>query len=144
MTKEEIIKEVYQNLGFEWSICSKYITENGVLILPTPDLKYSLKGYENLVKDENKFSAFGKEGLKLQPTELTGIYNNNGWIKIESEEDLPKDIFNCFVISEKNILINAPVFYNQSQKTFTNGINAIFWNKFTHYKPIEKPKLPIY
>jgi hypothetical protein len=135
MSKEEKIKEVYEKLGFDWDICSKYITENGVLILPTPDLKNTLKGYENLVKDKTKFSAFGKEGLKLQPSEISGIYSNNGWIKIESESDLPKIDF-------------------ITQYWLTDGVSTwietitlnhkIGREKVTHYQPIIKPQPPIY
>lgn len=126
MTKEEKIQDVYENLGFEWKICSKYITENGVLILPTPDLKYSLKGYENLVKDENKFSAFGKEGLKLQPSELSGIYNNKGWIKIENEEDLPKE----------NVFLECICKGNKHQAThhFMIGDEKYVMQYYSHYK----------
>lgn len=50
--------------------------------------------------------------------------NNNGWIKIESEEDLPKD------------------YDTQHFDLYTHSTNNII----THYqlKPIEKPKPPIY
>ena len=138
MNKEEKIQDVYESLGFEWEVCSKYITENGVIILPTPDLKYTLKGYNNLIKDTDKFSAFGNEGLKIQPSILAGIYNNNGWIKIESEENLPKE--RCAVwtfITEKEVVMNTFNTFDDMEFTFDNG-------KVTHYQPIIKPKPPIY
>lgn len=138
MTKQEKIKSVYESLGFEWEVCSKYITENGVIILPTPDLKYTLKGYDNLIKDTDKFSAFGNEGLKIQPSILSGIYNNNGWIKIESEDDLPKE--RCAVwtfITEKEVVMNTFNTFDDMEFTFDNG-------KVTHYQPIIEPELPIY
>ena len=133
MTKEEKIKIVYESLGFEWEACSKYIAENGVIILPTPDLKYTLKGYDNLIKDTDKFSAFGNEGLKIQPSILKGIYNNNGWIKIESEEDLPIDNESYWTVIEgvKNSL-------------FQTYSNHIVLKHHTHYQPIIKPESPIY
>lgn len=91
MTKEEKIKSVFESFGFDWNECSKYVTEFGVIVLPHPELKYILKGYENLIRDKDRFVSFGDEGLKIQPSELSGIYNNNGWIKIESSEDLPEN-----------------------------------------------------
>ena len=143
MTKEEKIQDVYEKLGFEWNVCSNYITENGVLILPTPDLKYSLKGYENLVKDENKFSAFGKEGLKLQPTELSGIYNNNGQIKIETIEDLP--------IEEGTFEVHFKTDYGAGFRTeiftgrLSNSIHHITGNPiFSHYKKYIKSAPPVF
>ena len=136
MTKEEKIQDVYEKLGFEWNVCSKYITKNGVLILPTPDLKYSLKGYENLVKDENKFSAFGKEGLKLQPTELSGIYNNNGWVKIYRENDLPQFDCDCWWMDKKEGLILG--------KFLLDGSLDFIMENATHYKIISTTDLPIY
>lgn len=135
MTKEEKIKDVYEKLGFEWNVCEKYITDNGVLILPTPDLKYSLKGYENLVKDENKFSAFGKEGLKLQPSELAGIYNNNGWTKIESEDDLPEKGYYEVVVRKTGEITRA---------TLDNEFRKSLSIYYSHYKKIQILDAPIY
>lgn len=142
MNKEEKIKDVYEKLGFEWNVCKKYITDNGILILPTPDLKYSLKGYENLVKDENKFSAFGKEGLKLQPSELAGIYNNNGWIKIETQDDLPTNYTEChFELKDGDIQIGI---YVDHKNIFIGADEQYFPSEVIAYKEIEKPKNRIY
>lgn len=137
MTKQEKIQLVYESFGFEWDKCSKYITENGVLILPTPDLKYSLEGYENLIKDNDKFSAFGKEGLKIQPSLLKGIFNNNGWTKIESIDDLP---------SLRNELI---LFRNEGGFVTTWQSNDIqetpnYYMRYSHWKIKQKDLPPLY
>lgn len=137
MTKEEKIKDVYQKLGFIWSKIEHLVTENGVLILPSPDLKYSLEGYENLVSDKEKFSSFGKDGLKLQPSALSGIYNNNGWVKIESEIDLPKDDDGAYWIANENGRFDFIATGYQIKAKWKN-------ETCTHYKQIEFPKDPIY
>lgn len=139
MTKEEKIKEVYEYYGFNWNECKKYISNDGILVLPTPDLKYSLKGYENLIKDEEKLSSFGKDGLKLQPSLLKGMFNNNGWIKIESEDDFPKKNGAYWTITKGKNEVEANTFgtFGKKEFTFHNGL-------ITHYQPIEKPKPPIY
>jgi len=138
MTKQEKIKDVYQKLGFIWSKIEHLVTEEGVLILPSPDLKYSLEGYENLVADKEKFSSFGKEGLKLQPSSLKGIYNNNGWIHIESEIDLPKEDCSCIVIFDNGEIDVQRFFINY--KDFANTP----YKYITHYQVVKLPSPPIY
>ena len=69
------------------------------------------------------------------------IEDNNGWIKIESEDDLPKEVIEC-----------RTCFYNG--KNYIEGIvkkrspqelsRLKYINEITHYQPIEKPKTPIY
>jgi hypothetical protein len=58
---------------------------------------------------------------------------NNGWIKIESEADLPEFTTNCWVMKNE-IIVNQSIYKNKG--FITDGI--------THYKPIIKPKPPIY
>ncbi len=79
-----------------------------------------------------------------RPISLQGIENNNSWIKIESEDDLPKEIINCWVKTIKNGIINTVVLYNCYGKVFTDGIINQKWSEFTHYQPIIKPSSPIY
>lgn len=136
--KEQKIKEVYQKLGFIWSKIEDIVTEDGVLILNNPELKYSLEGYENLISDKDHFVSFGNSGLKLQPSCLKGIYNNNGWIRIESEEDLPKErgAFWTFFEGER-VTMNTFNTFDDIEFTFDN-------EKVTHYQPIVKPEPPIY
>ena len=76
------------------------------------------------------------DGYAFRPKSLHGIENNNGWIKIESEEDLPN-------IENKKI-----VFYG-------NGITSTYlsedvkhdikhFKRYTHYKIKEEELPPIY
>jgi len=80
----------------------------------------------------------------LRPKSLSGIEDNNGWISINSEEDLPKD------------KINHDVFRNGKETTaIYAGSNRWFVpeNDFpketknsgiTHYFPKTEKKAPIY
>lgn len=82
------------------------------------------------------------ESIAFMPTALRQILKNNDWIKIESEDDLPKELY-----------IKADVIKNNKTYIYCDyrGDN-IWWNyehkilieNATHYQPIEKPKPPIY
>lgn len=70
--------------------------------------------------------------------------DNNGWIKIENEDDLPKDTINYYVFIEGSL---KEAFYRGSNRwaTFDNPYpKTTEVMKITHYQPIEKPELPIY
>ena len=61
---------------------------------------------------------------------------NNGWIKIESEADLPKEVDQYWFASHNNKIEIR--FYNP------NWINdrVQFRHRYTHYQPIVKPLAP--
>lgn len=59
--------------------------------------------------------------------------NNNGWIKIESDEDLPKEDCRCWVFDDGVIY----------EDDFYLKYNS-FQNEVLYYKPIIKPKPPIF
>ena len=81
---------------------------------------------------------------KFRPKSLNGIENNNGWIKIESEKDLPKE--ECEVFFIKNDLIFTGYFYyNQFNiGIFSNNSDCYFFEEVTQYQVFKKPSLPIY
>ena len=72
---------------------------------------------------------------------LQGIENNNGWIKIQSEADLPKERMHEVILLDEECMegyrnYDVIVFYE---------VNSRFRKKeISHYKPIEKSKVPIY
>lgn len=127
MTKQEKIKEAW---GENWYNLNKRGQEQAL-----EDNGYCHKNYinseiyfeiESLPYPDNEF---------VRPESLQGIENNNGWIKIESEADLPKEDCLYWVIlgGEMEIVENWE-------------ITLSFHNKktITHYQPIEKPNPPIY
>lgn len=126
MTKEEKIKEAW---GVAYEEVRGMLTENGYI--PSIDLAHS-----NLKLSIYHIQlTYNKIGVR--PVILQGIENNNGWIKIESEDDLPK---------EKCDLLVYPEFENQFVFHFYNDKKSkeVLMQNHTHYQPIEKPKPPIY
>lgn len=77
MTKEEKIKEAY---GENYN--PHNIDENGWM-------KYSL-WMHFFKKVDADYDEFDNRNMVVRPNSLIGIENNNCWIKIESENDLPK------------------------------------------------------
>ncbi|QHC84961.1 hypothetical protein AS589_09350 [Empedobacter brevis] len=62
--------------------------------------------------------------------------DNNGWIKIQSEEDFPKEQ-GVYHINYSDGVISSR-YYHPKHNDWKDHPNA------THYQPIEKPKPPIY
>lgn len=72
------------------------------------------------------------------PNSIKYIRINNGWISIESEEDLPKTEGTYWIYDNANV---TTAYYNFGSKfQLVMGINC----KATHYQPIQKPKPPIF
>ena len=76
-----------------------------------------------------------------RPLSLQGIETNNGWIKIESEEDLPTIEGSYFVFSKVNYkpYYRIDIFTGRLSNSFENGKSC-----FSHYQQIIKPQPPIY
>ena len=122
MTKEEKIKEAY---GENYN--PHNIDENGWM-------KYSL-WMHFFKKVDADYDEFDNRNMVVRPNSLTGIENNNGWIKIESEDDLPKESSNYWIFQSDLRTVTMKDFYD-NKKYY--GVKA------THYRPIVKPKPPIY
>lgn len=77
---------------------------------------------------------------------LQGIETNKGWIKIESESDLPKDSYGQYhVYSENRMYCDEPK--NQGIEPFWQNDRSKtqeWMDNFSHYQPIIKPQPPIY
>jgi len=68
---------------------------------------------------------------------------NNGWIKIESKKDLPKEELDChFVFKKNDIKYQTFGLWDNKLKCFYSG--ALRINYVTHYQKIIKPSPPIY
>ena len=135
MTKEEVIKTEWEKLDKK----AKY-----------DYLGWSLDMYDE--RDENNeidFTVYSRKIVNgyfivIRPKSLQGIENNNGWIKIESEADLSKEIIDCFFYDnvEKAVVCGN---YNSDFKKFNWSAFFVEWSEqITHYQPINKPKPPIY
>jgi len=128
MTKQEVIQEAY---GKYFKKCSP--NENGWSRLRP---QFMSKGE---LKDA--FPLDYKNGYSSHlylPKSLKGIENNNGWIKIESEADLPKDELGEY----DGCCIECDVFI---RNIGASKIETLYSkNQITHYKLIEKLLKPIY
>lgn len=129
MTKEEAIKKAYgeywQRLpkrGKEQSIESDgYVHEN--YLIPS-----------GVLESDIPFEECPGDCDFHRPKSLAGIENNNGWVKIESEDDLPQQMGNYWAIHVEYGL-EQRFFYDKTEHN---------WDKITHYQPIKKPRPPIF
>src|SRR5690554_2905829 len=107
MTKQEIINEAWRNQ------CLDKIDEDGWV-----NLGYCVNGLDDvecwlsdnffrrrLDEWEIDYSELDNGEFittKIRPKSLQGIETNNGWIKIESEADLPKETGHFWVCNKIN------------------------------------------
>jgi hypothetical protein len=96
--------------------------------------------YESYLKKNNPIAFMEMENLGILD-KIDEIEHNNGWIRIESEEDLPKETIECKTCfyDGKNYVQGCSGERNANQ--LWNAYKAI---QITHYKPIETSKPPIY
>ena len=73
-----------------------------------------------------------KDDEFLLRSELINLEHNNGWIKIESEEQRfpDEDLWICN--------------FNGNKQPFIHYAYDFIPERYTHYQPIEKPQPPIY
>ncbi len=82
------------------------------------------------------------KGLLIRPRVLDNIENNNGWIRIESEEDLPKESGEYWVY-ETNGAIGTRFYLSVPQKWGQHEME-IKEPQVSHWQPIVEPEKPIY
>ena len=123
MTKQEKIQEAY---GKYWEVVYEYVDKNG----------WCSAYWKTKTYFQTEFTS-----EKWRPKSLTGIEDNNGWIKIESEADLPKEGMHHSILLDSEC-ING---YRNYDVIVFYEVNSKFRKKeISHYQPIEKPKPPIY
>jgi hypothetical protein len=130
MTKEEIIKNAYVQY---WDKVKNNVDENGWC-----DGSYNLTYLDlELNMDDCEFLNFDSSDI-WRPISLKGIDDNNGWIKIESKDDLP-NCGNYWVVYKDGKISDL-------SKDFDLVLeDDDYWLKnVTHYQPINKPISPLY
>lgn len=129
MTKQEIIKEAwgeyYESIKDELDEHGRY---NYYDCIPK-ERKRKMWQFDNIL-------CSSVDHYLLIPTSIKGIEHNNGWIKIQSEEDFPKEQ-GVYHINYSDGVISSRYFHPK-HNDWKDHPNA------THYQPIEKPKPPIY
>lgn len=130
MTKQEKIQEAY---GEHWEYFKdKQFDENGYSMFEENDNKHKI--WEQITLDSHPYA-----NMVYRPSILNGIEHNNGWIKIESEADLPKEEGDYLVINKRGEIFTYPFQYIE-----TSEIKTVWLTEFTHYQPINKPLKPLY
>ena len=136
MTKQETIAKAY---GEHWETVKDFVDENGWI--KTWDL---IQIFGIVPKDGFEIKIKGKK-IKHQdnlhrPKSLKGIENNRWWIKIESEEDLPKESGFYF---GKDYEFGTDIMYFDFETKKWKDLSG-YIQRVTHYQPIVKPEPPIY
>ena len=138
MTKKETIINhwAFLNIDAPFGICNETGWYFGYFCHGIDDIK---EVYGDGIIELMDFEI-GHDGLgKFRPKSLRGIEDNNGWIKIERFGDLPtKGIYK--VIQRDSGAITMVDFIIQN--TF-NELRFMV-KKYSHYKPIEEEKKPLY
>ena len=134
--KQQAIEKSY---GEHWDECKEYVDENGFL-----RLDYSDTGKKLHIKMWRIAKQNGWHLKDIRPASLNGLSNNNGWIKIESEEDLPNEGDNRpFKVLDIHGNKYEPMQYDGSYWTGYDD-DIPLTSIATHYKAIEPELLPIY
>lgn len=133
MTKQEVIKQAWINTGMDFEKIEPLLKidesigydmrENGWIQF-TPQFK-NINGYNNLLLD---FIALHS----CRPKSLSGIENNQGWIKLEGKPNEIEYDGDVWIINK-----NGGIEINLNHEYLELGYA-------THYQPIIKPKPPIY
>lgn len=132
MTKQEVIKQAY---GEYWDKVKDFVNENGWCDVSMYSMIKNIK--PEFSEIENEIGQFD-----IRPISLKGIENNNGWIKIESENDLPKDDYTlCHYIVNGKIEIGE---YMNLHFDRPKQNELFYYKSVTHYQPIVKPQPPLY
>jgi hypothetical protein len=126
MTKEDKLYEVYGS-RYDWD-------ENGWLTYGCDEASES--GFEPFGEYETRNHIDGY--YEWRPIELQGIEDNNGWIKIESIDNLPEKSTLCFCYNEMGHIFTTKLFKSNTNYSYVKLENI------THYQPITKPEPPIY
>lgn len=125
--KQEAIRLAYGN---HWEKLKKYVDNDGLL----SKMVFSKTGVSYEEVSDIDFIHYGI--TTAIPKSLQNIETNNGWISIESEEDLPKGIgMHEYVVDGKvsDHLMNSA----QIKICWQDGI-------VSHYKTVQKSQPPIF
>lgn len=139
MTKEQKIKEEWDKLSPTSQLTIN--PDTGFTII------YCINGISDLTEntiisaDDIEWEYKDDDFIKFRPKSLKGIENNNGWIKIESEKDLPTDD----TMYRSGFFKKDGEFYQDNNLfNLKTTLQALTQNHYTHYQLINKPESPLY
>lgn len=128
-TKEELIKEAWGE-NYSKDVIMKG-RRCGFKIIDNMEYNLNYKGGDWYCEPDTF------ETIAFMPTSLRQILNNNGWIRIESEDDLPKEL-----IGRTFVYTNKGNIYNYSQ--YIQWFSISETETITHYKIISEINPPLY
>jgi len=143
-TQEKKQKAIELAYGIYWDKVKDFVDENGWVVKRrynpfTEKLEIDrteMLDLENIF--EYKTFHAGNE-LSVRPKSLSGIETNNGWISINSEDDLPKENGHYLVFNKHNNTVDID-YINHDYDSHSER-----WMEFnSHYQKIEKPLKPIF
>lgn len=83
--------------------------------------------------------------MAFRPISLSGLENNNGWIKIQNEEYFPPSPIECMFIVDNEIYSGWYTLRSFNGRLKPNSIVTNFSIEMvSHYMHMKKPKPPIY
>jgi len=132
-TKEEVIKEDWVLFGvdsdesYDGWIPAEYVPEEAIL-----SGMLDLKNFRTSTDYDEPF---------YRPKSLQGIESNNGWISINSEKDLPKDISTDYYGGR---FIESKFEMLKYHLDLLSILDHIKHGLVTHYQPIVKPLKPLH
>jgi hypothetical protein len=139
MTKKETIFKHWEalNIASPFGICIETGWYFGIFCDGIDDIK---ELYGDSILELMDFEI-EHDGLgKFRPKSLRGIEDNNGWIKIEKVEDLPTNGIYQVIHRDSGKIIICPIW------NLLNDLKHLQYivEQFSHYKPIEEEKKPLY
>lgn len=130
MTKQEKIQEAYGE-HWEWVLC--YVDSDGWC-----HARKSIRFDE--IKKDIEIETNKDDSYWWRPKSLQGIGTNNGWIKIEGEDDLPNEINGLW-----EVIMNGEQKFIELLKDNKERLYKDFKRDgITHYIIKEKSPLPIF
>lgn len=128
MTKEEKIKEAW---GVYYNMFHKYIKKDGTL----SEMHLTNNQCNIFYNDENiEVVEKGSDYWYYRPKSLQGIEDNNGWISLLNNEE---EFYDYGEVELFNI--NTREYY-----ICTDRHEPIELDSFTHFKPFERSKYPLF
>lgn len=136
MTKLETIIKAWIDLGIK--------TPFGICNVSGYAFSYCVNGIDDIlsefstIKDKIEFHYSENDILKWRPKSLQGIENNNGWINIENESDLPTEYTKYYFVIRETEEIETRFFdIRYCDKKYCV-------KKYSHYQKFQFPKSPIH
>lgn len=133
MTKQEVIEKAY---GECWNAVKQWVDENGWFNYATAQFHLSL--FFGTTDYDEITDGYNLE-YKQRPKSLDGINNNNGWTKIESNDDLPTKQGKYFGYKDGKIS-----FVTYIENTLSDVRKEEFKEDCTHWMLIKAPQGPKY